>query len=155
MVHYSNSSLGGALKSPGKNGLFGIDFRQSRESNSSRNQSGNQTNLTENYLHVACISTTAVLDRSSMQFYNLPPQPVGGRTPECALHLFIHKGTAERRAGGTIAATLPYARTPTQLPTYTGEADDTTPQPPILVASKYGPVSTARARRQPCPSCMI
>ena len=34
MVHYSNSSLGGALKSPGKNGLFCIDFRQSRESNS-------------------------------------------------------------------------------------------------------------------------
>ena len=31
MVHYSNSSLGGALKSPGKNGLFGIDFRQSRD----------------------------------------------------------------------------------------------------------------------------
>ena len=30
MVHYSNSSLGGALKSPGKNGLFCIDFRQSR-----------------------------------------------------------------------------------------------------------------------------
>ena len=34
MVHDSNSSLGGALKSPGKNGLFCIDFRQSRESNS-------------------------------------------------------------------------------------------------------------------------
>ena len=34
MVHYSNSSLGGALKSPDKNRLFCIAFRQSRESNS-------------------------------------------------------------------------------------------------------------------------
>ena len=38
-----------------------------------------------------------------MQFYSLPPHPVGGRTPECAMHLFIHKGTAERLAATAMA----------------------------------------------------
>ena len=52
----------------------------------SRNQSGNQTNLTEKLPsphRYSAISTST-------------SPPAGSHTPECPMHLFIHKGTARR-----------------------------------------------------------